>query len=173
VLGDRGPGSRIVLRQARAPFRVPDDRGTELGVGGEPGPVGGTGQQRDEPQPLLCCDRQPDVLVEHVLIPAARLRVFGRAAHHLAPPGRRVRAMLSSDGPAEHGTDEIILFHEIVEQVQPPLERVLAATPLEDRRRLIRLSGHGQDDSRSDPRAMSARVAWPKCRGVAAAPCRG
>ncbi len=64
--------------------------------------------------------------------------------------------MISPDGPAKHGTDEVILLDEVIEQVQPPLERLPAATPLEDRRRLIRLGGHAHDDSRG----QAAVSAW-------------
>jgi hypothetical protein len=82
-------------------------------------------------QPLLGCDREPDVLVQHVLIPAARLGVLGGAAHHLTPPGRRVVAVLRPDGPAKHGADEVVVLDEVIEQVQPSLERRPPATPLE------------------------------------------
>jgi hypothetical protein len=138
VLGNRRAKLRIVLREPRAPFGVSDDRGTELRVGGQPRLVSGLREQGDETQSLLGCDREPDVLVEHVLIPAVRFGVFGWAAHHLAPPCRRVGAMLGADGSAEHAADEVVLFHEVIEEVQPPLERVSAATPVKDRRRLVR-----------------------------------
>jgi hypothetical protein len=59
-----------------------------------------------------------------------------------------VAPVLLGDLPAEQRSDQLVALDEVVEGVQPALERPPAAAPLEDRRGLLRHAVHATDSLR-------------------------
>jgi hypothetical protein len=69
VLDDGGVGLGVVEREAGCPLDVPDERGSELGIVGQLGVVGGQGHEAREPEALFQRDRQIAVVTEHAFVP--------------------------------------------------------------------------------------------------------
>jgi ribosomal protein S18 acetylase RimI-like enzyme len=164
VGGDGGTRLRVLHGQPGSPLGVADDRGAELRICRQAGVVGGAAEQGDEAQALLGGDVEADVPAEHVLVAAALVGVLAGPAHDLAPPSGRGPPVLGTDPTAEHGPEEVVALDEVIEHVQPALERVPAASPVVDRRRVPGICRHRPDDSeprrapRTAPRPAPTRA---------------
>ena len=142
ALRHRGAGLRIVHGQAGAPLGVADDRRAKLRIRRQFGVISCLAEQGDEAPTLVGRDGEPDVAAEHVLVAAARPGVIGGTAHDLAPPRRRVAPMLLGDNAAEHRAQQVVTLDQVVEDVEPTLERHTFAAPRIDRRRRRRAGIH-------------------------------
>jgi hypothetical protein len=91
---------------------------------------------------LLRGDLKPEVATEHVFIATELLGVLRRSAHHLTPPDRDVAAMLIAHPPTEYRGQKFILLDEVIEHVEPVLERLWPARPLKNCRGFAPLGRH-------------------------------
>jgi hypothetical protein len=87
------------------------------------------------------------MLAEHSVVPAELIRVPGRPAEHLRPPGDYVATVLGANRAAEQRCQQLVALDPVVESVEQALERPLSAGPLVQRRRLVRARGHRLESS--------------------------
>jgi hypothetical protein len=69
-------------------------------------------------------------MTQHGRVTAEPLGVGGGAAEDLAPPGGDVLSVRGADPAREQRAEQVITLDPVVEAVDHPLDRLLAARPL-------------------------------------------
>jgi hypothetical protein len=109
-----------------APFKVGDESGAELGIGGEAEFVGGFEQEGDPAPTLRFGDAAAEVLADHGGVSAVVGGVIGRATEDLGDEGGDVLEMLLRH-VGEEGSEQRVGGDLLVEAVDEAVEDFVAA----------------------------------------------
>ena len=140
--GRFGARLRVCKREARAPLHVCRKRRAELRIRGHARLVRGGQDHLHPARPPLLADRKPEVLPDHVRVPAVLVGVERRPAEDLGQPGRDVLRMVLVHA-GEHRPEDRVVAHAPVEHGGQPLERLRTTGPLVQRgHRIARLLRH-------------------------------
>ena len=106
-------------------------------IGGQSGVVCCESDQLHPASALPLGQGEPDVLRDHVGVPAVMLAVLGRAAKYLAQPQRHVMGMIGWH-VGEHRAEDLIALHmTAIEDLGQPVKRLATTGPLIDGWRLF------------------------------------